>query len=456
MSVKPVRWTTWCGVAIWLLLPLAAWLTVRAFVPFEELSGGSGRLWRHWQSRSVQQAAVTQEVLIINYRDPVFSYDATGTPIRIGHVVSPTKIWAPTGTAVQVQVYDSAFPWSAGRLELHRPNRNLTRVAEVMLTEDRLERLQAILIQVRQQHQAEVAAELAPLIRQAFSDLRPVIEQELRTAIADHRPQLDQLSEKYRVQVVHQRLVPLVQSEILPVVQKHATPLLESIGGEMWQKVSLWRFAWRYLYDGSVGPSEKLVQHEWRRFLDQHAMPILQSHSQDFVEVQTVILRELAANTQVKLAIQESLDEVVEDAEVWTVVRSVLTQAITNNPHVQQTLRSVLQSPQTQATLNRIGEQLEPHAVLIGQELFGTPQEVNKEFALVLRHMILNKDEQWLVWVPNPPDATIGETAGETAGAASWSGIPLASAIEMGVPPFFLQSPANFDAEDTTDRQDGP
>lgn len=442
--MKRIRWTTWCGLAIWIAGPSLAALAVCLFVPVEELSGGSRRLWRQWQSRSVQQAAVTQDVFIVNYRDPVFSYDANGKPVRIGHVVSPTEIWAPTGTEVQIQLYDSTFPWSSGRLELHRPNRNLSRVAKVMLTEDRLERLQAILLQVRQQHQAEVSAELAPIIRQAFLDLRPVIEEELRTAIAGHRPQLDQLSEKYRLRIVNQRLVPLVQSEILPVVQKHATPLLENVGGEMWQKVSLWRFAWRYVYDGSVGPSEKLVQQEWRRFMDQHAMPILQAHSQDFVEVQTEIVRELAANPHVKQAIRDSLGEVLDDADAWAVVRSILAQSITNNPQVQQKLRSVLQSPETQASLNRIGERMEPYAVQIGTELFGTPQEVNKEFALVLRHMILNKDEQWLVWVPTG--------SGESSSAI----IPIEPAAELGVPPFFLQSPIHFASEDMTSSQDGP
>jgi hypothetical protein len=450
--VKSFRWTTWSGLAIWVALPLIIWTTIRAFVPFAALSEGSQRLWSQWSSRSARQTALTQEVLIVNYRDPVFRFDENEKPIRIGHVVSPTQIWAPSGTEVQVHVYDAAFPWSAGRLELHRPNKNLTRVAEVMLTEERLERLQSILLQVRQQHQDEISAELAPLIRQAFLDLRPVIERELRTALADHRPELDQLAEKYRIEVVNQRLVPLVQSEILPVVQSHATPLMESIGAEMWQKVSLWRFAWRYVYDGSVGPTDKLVQQEWRRFLSDHVMPILQSHSNDFVDVQTRILQDLASNAEVKRAIQESVDDVVDDAEVWQVVRSVMAQAITNNAHVQQKLRDVLQSPQTQASLNRLGQRLEPHAVLIGQELFGTPQEVNKEFALVLRHMILNKDEQWLVWVPHDSDANSISANPDPATTS----IPLATAAELGMPPFFLDSPTSFGPADAAGSQDRP
>jgi hypothetical protein len=453
--MKSFRWTTYLGLAVWVLFPGVVWWVVCTFVPGPELPDGLQRLWTQWQRRSAVQSAVTQQRLIVNYRDPVFTYSEDGQPLRIGHVTSPSVVWAPVGTAVQVQVYDARFPWQTGRLELHRPNRNLARVAEIMMTEERLARLNIIFDTVRQQHQQELTAELGPIIREAFTELRPIIEDELRVALADHRPQFNELSDKYHAKIVNQRLVPLVKSDILPVVQKHATPVLERIGSEMWQKVSLWRFAWRYVYDGSVGPSDKLVQQEWNRFVQQHALPILQSHSQDFVDLQTVIVRELAANPRVTQAIRDSLDEVIDDAEVWSVVRSMVAQGVTNNPRVERKLREVLQSPRTQQTLARIGDRLEPYAVVIGQELFGSPQEVNQEFALVLRHMILNKDEQWLVWVPDSPDvrstseaSTANPVTEKTAGS-----IPLSAATELGVPPFFVDSPTDrfeFDVPSAT------
>jgi hypothetical protein len=214
-----------------------------------------------------------------------------------------------------------------------------------------------------------------------------------------------------------------------------------------------------------------LVQREWDRFVQQHALPILQSHSQEFVDLQTVIVRELASNPRVTQAIRDSLDEVIDDAEVWSVVRSIVAQGITNNARVERKLREILQSPHTQRTLTRVGDRLEPYAVLIGQELFGSPQEVNKEFALVLRHMILNKDDQWLVWVPDSPvagtplaqpaesgqpsgsadpagTAALGAGAGG-AGAGGKDVIPLRAATELGVPPFFLDSPSDrFDFDE--------
>ena len=472
------RGTTLVGLMIWVALPILAWVALRTLAPTDALWAGSQRLWQQWWTRSAIREARLEQPLIVNFRDPVFYFDRDGRPQRLGHVTNPPQLWAPAGTVLQVHVYQADFPWQQGRLELHRPARNLARVAEVMMTDERMARLNAILLTARQQHEHEILAELGPLFRQAVADLRPVLEEELRGAVERHRPRLDRLSDKYHAKIVNQRLVPLVKTEILPVVQRQATPLLERIGSEMWQQVSLWRFAWRYVYDGSVAPTDRLVNREWNRFVQQQAMPILESHTQDFVDLQTAIVRELAANPLVTQAIRDSLGEVMDDEEVWGVVRSILAEGITENPRVEQSMRQVLQAPRFQQSLQRLSERLEPYAVLIGQEMFGTPEKVNEEFALVLRHMILNKDQQWLVWVPEPQangtDALAdtepadtepadtepadtepvdrvlksGETSGDrpssvagaSRGAASeGSPIPVRAATEIGQPPFFIE-----------------
>lgn len=447
--MRSFRGTTAVGLLIWVALPILAWVALRAFAPTDALWSGTQKLWQQWWTRSALREARLEETLIIQFRDPVFYFDVDGRPQRLGHVISPTEVWAPAGTSLQVHVYQADFPWEQGRLELHRPARNLARVAEVMMTDERLARLNAILSNARQQHEQEVLAELGPLFRQAVADLRPVLEEELRVAVERNRPRLERLSDKYHAKIVNQRLVPLVKTEILPVVQRLATPLLERIGSEMWQQVSLWRFAWRYVYDGSVAPTDRLVNREWNRFLQQQAMPILESHSQDFVDLQTAIVRELAANPLVTQAIRDSLGEVLDDEEVWGVVRSILAEGITENARVEQSMRQILQAPKFQLSLQRLSLRLEPHAVLIGQELFGTPDKVNKEFALVLRHMILNKDQQWLVWVPKSP-TTVNAAADQSAvnppssngteSADSRSWIPVHATTEIGQPPFFIET----------------
>jgi hypothetical protein len=66
--------------------------------------------------------------------------------------------------------------------------------------------------------------------------------------------------------------------------------------------------------------------------------------------------------------------------------------------------------------------------------------------------MILNKDEQWLVWVPN----SLEDQGNVTSVGGRDEPIPLASATELGVPPFFLESPTHFDVEAIENSQDGP
>ena len=438
--MRPIRWTTRLGAALWLGVPVVAWLVYAWTGPHPTWTQGWYRLTSQWQQRSTQIEAETADGLSLLYRDPVFM-ELDGRMQRVGHVVSPTRLGMPVGSAVRVEFYRDDLDWQAGELELHRPTRSLARVVQVMMTPERIERLKEILLVVRQRHEAEMIEELTPIVKQAFEELRPIIETDLRAAIVSHRPQLEQLSDRYQSQIAEQRLVPLVRSDILPVVQKHATPLLEDIGSELWQRVSLWRFAWRYVYDGSVGPSEPLVKREWDRFVRQQAMPLLQSRSPDFLEVQTKIIKELADNPAVTAAIRESLGEVMDDPAVWQVTRSIVAEAITQNPRVENALRQILQSSQTQERLSRLGGRIEPYAVMIGQELFGSPQEVNEEFALVLRHMILQKDEQWLVWRPISRESDDSSSLGAPVGTSPK--LMLRRATELGKPPFFMQSPAD-------------
>jgi len=443
-----ISWRSCAGLAIWLALIWVGWFSFHRLAPPGQVRAGIQRLVLAWSQAKSLETAEVQEPMIVYYRDPLFVIDLEGQPHRVGHVVSPSQ-WVTGGETLNLEVYGRLpGPWQSGRLELHRPNRNLGRVLEVMMTPARLRRMNEILLEMRLEQEEELLAELTPILRQALTELQPIIEEEVRIAIADHQSQLDRLSDKYQAKIVTQRLVPLVEAEILPVVERRATPLLEKIGKEMWRKVSLWRFAWRYVYDGSMRPSEPLVQQEWERFLQQHALPILRSHSENFVQVQTEIVQELAKNPRVTAAIRESLGEIVNDDEVWLVAHSILEQGVTENPRVQQKLQAVLQAPDTQRRFHRISNRLEPYAVRIGQELFGSPDQVNREFALVLRHMILQKDEQWIVWRPQSMDddaddrsAGLAATPPPGPDRVTMSGIPLFRAEELGEPPFFIGLP---------------
>lgn len=434
------RWThkTTAGLLLWMVgLTVAAWLLQRADQN-QQVSEAAQRLETFWTTPQVEESAEAFGGVPIQYNDPVFRV-VDGRFERIAQVIQTTPGYVQSGQAVKFRLFGiDRAEWEQGHLEIHRPARNLGRVAEVMLTDERIDRIRIILEQAQQEHQQQVIEELTPLFREALQELRPVLEKELLRAIQDHRPELDALVDKYKEHILQEKLIPVVESDVVPVVQNHAQPLMEKMGGKMWKRLSLWRFAWRFVYDESLAPQQPLVNQEWQRFLKNEAIPIVRQHSDEIVAMQAAIIEDLTANPRVRQVLRESLDEVANDDDAKQLVRDILQDGLTKNARVQAEIQQFFKDPKTQAALRKVSDRFEPYAVQIGQELFGTPDQVTREFALVLRHMILKKDQRWLVWKPGRP-------AGLPADQPFENGIPMYWTGELGMPPFFPATEENDD-----------
>ena len=51
---------------------------------------------------------------------------------------------------------------------------------------------------------------------------------------------------------------------------------------ELWNRVSLWRFTWRYAYDRiPLLPNRVKFRDEFHRFVDKEALPVLAEHSDE-------------------------------------------------------------------------------------------------------------------------------------------------------------------------------
>ena len=69
----------------------------------------------------------------------------------------------------------------------------------------------------------------------------------------------------------------------MPIVQKHGQPPAEEIGQEIWNRASLWRFGWRAVYDKTPFTDKDLVEKEWKRFVKQEAVPVIESKMDSIV-----------------------------------------------------------------------------------------------------------------------------------------------------------------------------
>ncbi|MCA9059852.1 MAG: hypothetical protein KDA85_15200, partial [Planctomycetaceae bacterium] len=213
--------------------------------------------------------------------------------------------------------------------------------------------------------------------------------------------QITHLGEKYQSQILQRQMIPLVRDQILPIVREESAPLGEEIGRNLWNRVSLWGFTWRYLYDASPLPERHRVRKEFDRFMQDEVMPELASHSDDLVHVTERIVKRIGDDPKVRASMRQNLDAVADDPELHELIRIVLQESVVQNHRLRDALQDYLTSAEVREILTRASRRFEPTARTIGDRIFGTREGgVTPEFAEVLRVQILEKDRRWLLLTP--------------------------------------------------------
>ncbi len=276
--------------------------------------------------------------------------------------------------------------------------RSMTWVMETMLPPEKRELIAEEILYAYQSLQGEILEAVRPVIVGGLTDAVEIVEEDLAVALARHRTELENLAGRYQSKVVEQEIVPLVRQEIWPVVQRRAEPLANDIGQELFQRASVWRFGWRVLYDKSFLPEKNLTQQEWNRFVREEAMPVLDSHRADLLNVQRQILEEVAENQKVRNGLRRNLARVIDDPEFRAIVWQIFEEVLVENPRLRQRLEQRWNTAEAQQAMQMAADQIEPCVRRIGDLLFGTREEgIAPEFAQVLRNQILDKDVRWLV-----------------------------------------------------------
>ena len=61
-----------------------------------------------------------------------------------------------------------------------------------------------------------------------------------------------------------------------------AQPTLDAVGKKVLERLPVWSFTWRFLYQSLPLTADTYVQNAWRPFVDQQVIPILKEHLDDF------------------------------------------------------------------------------------------------------------------------------------------------------------------------------
>lgn len=334
--------------------------------------------------------------------DPIFAKTEDGRWIQTGYLT-----YTDSGTSASKATamwHSLELEPRECRFEYHRNRGKFGDIVRLLLPPEKRKKVEAIIRESIEKDGEAIAEAMRPIVARSMQESLPVVEQAFRQSIAMHRNELEAIGERYRETVLEERLVPLMKDEVLPIVKTHAEPLAQQIGKELWDRASVWRFGWRFLYDRTPLPERDLVRREWDRFVEEEAIPIIESHTGDMLEAQQKILRDLTENKQIRGELESIATEIARDKELRDVVTVILRESVVENKELRRVWMDQWQSAEAKAALKLAGDRLEPVVRKIGDELFGTRDEgISPSFARVLRNQILGKDKRWLVAVKNSP-----------------------------------------------------
>lgn len=326
--------------------------------------------------------------------DPVFAN--VGGTWRLVGVVSEAPGVAQPGRLRLLD--DDWYIQSGSEAEYYRTPQDFAWVAQVMLPQDKREQLTQNLLQRFREHQGELLADMEPFLRQSVADLAPLIQERIQASLEAQRPKLQEIAERYQVELIEEKLVPLIKEEIMPIVKAESLPLLSQIGEELFERVSVWGFAWRFLYDRSPLPQRDLVRKKFEQFVEEDAVPIIEGHTEDILEMVLRIVKEVAMNAQVKRFVRESAEAMFHDPELRELVNQTVQDVFTDVAPLREAMRRNWEGPAGRQLVATLQSWLEPWLRKAGEELLGTPEEgLTPELVAVLRSQILAKDQRWLV-----------------------------------------------------------
>jgi hypothetical protein len=313
----------------------------------------------------------------------------------------------------QLTWYESNLPVNECELYQYRSSGSLEEVVATMLPPEKRLRIQEQLASAMSAHGDDLSAAFVPLVQQSIKRSMPVIEEEFRLAVENHRTQIDALADKWNDEIVSKRLIPLAKKEIMPIVRQHGQPPAETIGREIWNRASIWRFGWRAVYDKTPFPDKNLVQEEWKRFVQNEAVPVIEKNMDDIVTATQRILRDVATNEAVRSEMGKVAEDLANDPEARELVRKILRETLVQNERLRAVWSEVWSSDEASKAIDLAGDRLEPVVRKIGDDLFGSEEVgIDPNFARVLRSQILGKDRRWIVaWHTGQANQAGGERA---------------------------------------------
>ncbi|MEP3477951.1 MAG: hypothetical protein ABJZ55_01770 [Fuerstiella sp.] len=396
------------GIASWGVAIVSVFLLLRTEMQAQSssVSALSSELGAWLTSQHTEYTAKCVGRMWVGREDPIFLEIAPGQFRQVGHVVntdgSTSRDPKPVGK-IQVEIYDEALAHIDGAFELqfHSASLSLDNVVKTMLPKERREEIAGLIQETWEEEREEILDRLQPILREGVRTAFNAVEQQLPEVLKRHEEDFRRIADRYEVDIVKADLLPLVKEQILPIIEEEAVPVAKDIGKQLWKKVSLISFAWRFMYDKSPLPKRDAVKVEFQRFVDQEVIPTLKSRTDELLDVTESIVKRSMKNPEVRTVLKKNFKQVAEDKELHRLIWSVVKEAVVENELLKDRLEFHFRNERTRSAFEDAGEEMETMVRAIGDALFGSRETgITPEFSRILRVQLLTKDRRWFMMVP--------------------------------------------------------
>jgi hypothetical protein len=370
--------------------------TANANEPVAELTRYASRSSVRWQASDPSKR--------LQSRDPVFLQRLDGTVSQVGFVERVAR--ESDAHQVLIQWYAPDVTVDQCQFTSHHNPGRLEDAMKLMFPPEKKQRIGRLIAEAMTAHGERITKEMMPIMERSLRESLPAIESGFRASVARHRGEVDALGARWNEQVVKQRLVPLAKSEIVPIVRRRAEPLAGTIGRELWERASIWSFTWRALYDRTPLPQRDLMKREWERFVEEEAIPVLESHSAEIATIVQQTMVEIAGNAKVRSELAAAAEIIATDPQARALVQKVLRESIVENQELRRVWTQAWTSDEARRAIAEASAALEPTIRKLGDELMGTQEAgIDPAFARLLRNQVLQKDQRWLMATEQPAGA---------------------------------------------------
>src|SRR5690606_18417496 len=112
----------------------------------------------------------------------------------------------------------------------------------------------------------------------------------------------------------------LFEDVVWPTLRRHFEPIVDELGREIWDRLPIWSFSWRFAWQSLPLTSDDLMEERWREFVGDEIAPLVRARMGDLIATSKLAARDIFASPKVAAALRELGVTVMTDPEFHDII----------------------------------------------------------------------------------------------------------------------------------------